>query len=139
MTIIDQDTARLLVSEALKDRLAIKDAEDVSLSQSNPMSLELILAVNDQDKFSFSGPITDLEFVSEVKNFLQFKSSIQDAHEFLNLLNGHTCQCFEYNITHLNKTVRFIGSYDAAIRKITNFDYAKNQCIVSIELIKTEQ
>ena len=138
MTMIDQDTARLLISEALKDRLAIKDTEDESLTQNNPLSLELILAINDQDKFSFSGPIIDLEFVSEVKNILQFRTSIQDAHELLNLLNGHTCKCFEYNIMYLNKIVRFIGSYSAAIRKITNFDYAKNQCIVSIELIKTE-
>ena len=39
MTIIDQDTARLLISEALKDRLAIKDTEDESLTQNNPLSL----------------------------------------------------------------------------------------------------
>lgn len=136
---IDQDTARLLVSEALKDRLAIKDSGEVQLEQSSPLSLELILSTDDQNKFSFNGPMVDLEITSEVEKFLQFKSSIQDAHELLNLLNGHTCQCFEYSIIHLNKAVKFTGPYNATIRKITNFDYSKNQCTVSIELIKTDQ
>lgn len=139
MTMIDQDTARLLVSEALKDRLAIKESGEVTLEQGSPLSLELILSADDQDKFSFSGPLIDLEIESQVEKFLQFKSSVQDAHELLNLLNGHTCKCFEYSIVHLGKAVKFTGPYDATIRKITNFDYSKNQCTVSIELIKTDQ
>lgn len=83
---IDQDTARLLVSEALKDRLAIKESGEVTLEQGSPLNLELILSADDQDKFSFSGPLIDLEIKSQVEKFLQFKSSVQDAYELLNLL-----------------------------------------------------
>jgi len=137
---IDQDTARLLISEALKDRLSITDNDSVEtrIGQNNFLNLDLVLQTED-NKFSFGGPITDIEISSKRAHNFQFKSSVQDAHELLNLINGRNCICLEYNIEHLCKSISFAGPFKTSIRKIINFNYEKNQCTVGIELIETKQ
>lgn len=133
---LDQDTARLLVSEALKDRLSLKDDNVESQSDSNSIVIELIL-VSENDKISFSGPVVDVELSSN-STYIQIKSSVQDGYELFSLLNTKDCICSEYNMTLLGRSTKIIGSYKALLQKMSNFDYSKNQCTLGIELIKTK-
>lgn len=133
---LDQDTARLLVSEALKDRLSLKDDNVEAQSDSNSIVIELIL-VSENDKISFSGPVVDVELSSN-STYIQIKSSVQDGYELFSLLNTKDCVCSEYNMMHLGQSTKMTGSYKALLQKMTNFDYNKNQCTLGIELIKTK-
>lgn len=134
---LDQDTARLLVSEALKDRLSLKENDENQADLSGIIVAELILQF-DNEKISFSGPVIDMETMTISTTFIQLKSSIQDCYELITLLNTKNCICSEYNILYSERSIKLSGPYNALLQKVTNFDYGKNQCVLGIELIKTK-
>jgi len=135
---LDQDTTRLLVSEALKDRLAIKENDQSVITTESMIVIELFLTFED-DKLSFTGPVIDIEVVSNSAVCIQLKSSIQDGYELFSILNQNIYKCAEYNMNYLEHSVGSTGPYKISLQKMTNFDYVKNQCLLSIELIKIEQ
>jgi len=138
---LDEDTARLLVSEALKDRLIIKDnsidsVDDLLTVQNDCFTIDFCFFANDE-KILFGGQIMDIEESSST--FIQFRSIIQDAHELLDLLKIQKFACSNYAISFLDKKTNFEGPFRVYLRRISNLDYAKNQCLVSVELIKSGQ
>jgi len=135
---LDQDTARLLVSEALKDRLAIKENDQSDSPSESLITIELILT-SGVGNLSFAGPVIDIEAPSNSITYIQLKSSIQDGYELFSLLNETAYSCSEFSINYLDRSAKIAGPYKISLQKMTNFDYGKNQCILGIELIKTGQ
>jgi len=136
---LDQDTARLLVSEALKNRLLVEETDETKKVEQNEIITAEFIFSSDNEKFSFRGPVIDIEAVSHISSFIQFKSSIQDVYELFSLLKDQTFFCLSYSLNYLEKSVELVGPFKTTMKKMTNFDYVKNQCVVCVELIKIKQ
>lgn len=137
--IVDENTTRLLVSEALKEKLSDEFADEDAVVDTT-LSVEFIVSTNN-DKFSVSGPLLDFERNSTDSCILiQFRASITDAYEIFSLTKNQTdCKCTNYLLSCLNKKVDISGPFLLCTKQMTNFNYKTNQCTICIELIKTAQ
>jgi hypothetical protein len=135
---LDQDTNRVLVSEALKDRLTVKENDQDANTPDTLIAIEIIFAFGD-DKLSFAGPVIELEIMQNLAICVQLKSSIPDGYELFSLLNQKDYSCIEYNMNYLDNSVKLSGPFKASLKRMMNFDIVKNQCVLVIELIKVAQ
>ena len=134
---LDQDSARLLVSEALRDKLLLSDEHKAEPDDQNQILCAEFIFSSRDSKFSFKSPLVDIDLNDEI--FVRVNSNIQDAHELFSLLQNQKFICENLKIYFLEKSTDVLENFKANIRKISNIDYIRNQCIVSIELIKSEQ
>lgn len=137
--ILDEDTTRLLISEALKDKLNIDypTTENSTVESNDSMSIDIYIRTKDE-ALSIGGPLLDLEKDLNGSVEATFNASIPDAYEIFNILSSD-CECVKYSLSLLEKNSEIEGSFTVNLKKMTNFDYKNNQCTLCIELINSDQ
>lgn len=137
---IDENTARLLMSEALKDKLVSGEEEELPSEQNAELLSEIFIETNDQ-KFSISGLLLSLnkenaEEVIEIQN----RISITDAHEIFSLLNNNSSAvCTHYSLTLFQKNFDSTGPFKVSLKNISGINYKTSQCTICFELVRFAQ
>lgn len=139
--ILDENSARLLVSEALKDKLSVSDSDDLA---SDDESLELLTEIfveSDNQKFSISGVLTNfLRDANDSNIELQNRISIADAHEIFSLIDGKkNAVCPRYTLALFNKSYGSDGPFKISLKNITSINYKTGQCTICFELVRLKR
>jgi len=130
---LDESTAKLLVSEALKDQLDLpgeNDPEDLP-----ELLVEIFIEAKNQ-KFSISGLLTSLTKDSDAV-VIQNRVSVTDAHEIFSLLDEKfNAICPGYCLSLFDKTFSSDGPFKVLLRSIDNINYKTSQCAICFELVR---
>lgn len=139
--ILDENSARLLVSEALKDKLSTPDTDDVISGDDSLELLTEIFVESDNQKFSISGVLTNfLRDANDDNLEIQNRISIADAYEIFSLIDGKKrAVCPRYALTLFDKTCGSDGPFKISLKNITSINYKTGQCTICFELVRLKR
>lgn len=135
---IDNNTAKLLMSQVLKDQLDVSE-DDATVGQAHPELLIEIFIEAKKQKFSISGLLTSLTKdvnVIEIQN----RVNVTDAHEIFSLLDDNVdAICPSYALSLFSKTFNADGPFKVTLKGINNISYKTDQCTICFELVRLKR
>jgi len=134
--ILDENTTRILISEALKDRFSQNQEDQTDFSAE--IIFELIVDSGEQ-LVSMGGQLVDLEITPD-SEIIQISANISDAYEFFKIVNKQDHRkCQKYSLSLLQDSQEIDGPFKVSLKKMSSFNYKNNQCTLCVELVKSNQ